>query len=73
VGVIEQGSSDTVIYACKKTITCCISMLQNLVTKNFNTDFWGLHTCTWALFLGDLFPEIDTIICLKLAGLWMAC
>jgi len=70
MGVAEQGSSETVIYACKKTITCCISTLQKMVTKIFNTDFWGLHTCT---VFGDLFPEIDTIICLELADLLMAC
>jgi hypothetical protein len=65
MGVAEQGSSDTVIYACKKTITCRISVLQNLVTKIFSADFWGLHTCTWVLFLVTSFLRLTQLFAWK--------
>jgi hypothetical protein len=62
MGVAEKGSSDIVIYACKKIITCCISILQNLVTKIFNAEFWGLYTCTLVLFLVTFFLRLTQLV-----------
>jgi hypothetical protein len=42
-------------------------------SQKFSTQISGDCTPALGTIFGDLFPEMDTIICLKLAGLWMAC